>query len=86
MTEDNGGFPDIFSGATAQQAPDKTNQSPDVMKLFLDDLHTRYKVGVERYGVALKPHNGRDMLVDAYHEAIDLALYLRGEIYERYGR
>jgi hypothetical protein len=31
----------------------------------------------------LQPHNGRDCLMDAYQEALDLAMYLRQAIFER---
>lgn len=63
----------------------KKNMKPEVMGLFLDDLDARYKEGIDRYGVALQPFNGRDALRDAYEEAMDLALYLRQAIYERDG-
>lgn len=61
------------------------NTRPIVYDLFAQDLHTRYKVGLQRYGVALQPFNGRDALRDAYEEAIDLAFYIRQAIYERDG-
>ena len=38
-----------------------------------------------RYGTALQPHNGRDALLDAYEEALDLAMYLKQAIVERDG-
>lgn len=47
------------------------------------DLEERERVGRERYGTPLQPHNGRDALVDAYQEALDLACYLRQMIAER---
>jgi len=47
------------------------------------DLESRKAIGLERYGTLLQPHNGRDMLRDAYEEALDLAVYLRGAIEER---
>lgn len=61
----------------------RKNSNPAVYTLLLQDLEERYKVGLERYGVALQPFNGRDALVDAYEEAIDLAFYLRQALYER---
>lgn len=67
-----------------QPAP-APNDSPDVQSMVLADIATRREIGIERYGVALQPHNGRDMLRDAYEEAIDLAIYLRGAIAERDG-
>ena len=39
-----------------------------------------------KYGVGLQPHNGRDVLRDAYEEALDLCVYLRQAIFERDGK
>jgi len=47
------------------------------------DMTERDIFGAEKYGVRLQPGNGRDFLVDAYQEALDLVAYLRGAIYER---
>ena len=49
------------------------------------DMLDRDTVGRKRYGTRLQPHNGRDALVDAYQEALDLVVYLRQAIYERDG-
>lgn len=43
-----------------------------------EDLEARKQLGLDRYGSILQAHNGRDMLRDAYEEAQDLAVYLRG--------
>jgi hypothetical protein len=43
----------------------------------------RDHVGRARYGTPLQAHNGRDALVDAYQEALDLVVYLRQAIEER---
>jgi hypothetical protein len=50
-----------------------------------EDLEARERLGIERYGTALAPHNGRDALRDAYEEALDLACYLRQAMEERDG-
>lgn len=68
-----------------QQLP-TVNDHPIVQELVLADLQSRLAVGIERYGTGLQPHNGRDMLRDAYDEAMDLVVYLRGCLYERDGR
>lgn len=39
-----------------------------------------------KYGQRLTPDDGRDSLRDAYHEALELAVYLRKALYERDGR
>ncbi len=56
---------------------------PAVWDLVIADMRDRDKLGEQRYGVRLQPHNGRDVLRDAYEEALDLAVYLRSAIYER---
>ncbi len=54
-----------------------------IQSMVRDDLRERERLGIERYGTELYPHNGRDALQDAYEEALDLALYLRQAIEER---
>jgi hypothetical protein len=49
------------------------------------DIQYRKRVGIERYGTPLQPHNGRDALRDAYEEALDLACYLKQALMERDG-
>jgi hypothetical protein len=67
-----------------QEQPDpKSSQAPSAWDLVLQDMKTRDKIGYEKYGVRLQPDNGRDMLRDAYEEALDLCVYLRAAIYER---
>lgn len=68
-----------------QPAP-VANDKPAVWDLVLADMRARDAVGRERYGVPLQPFNGRDSLLDAYAEALDLAVYLRQALYERDGR
>ncbi len=62
-----------------QPAP-TANEHPPIVPQVIADLQTRMQLGIQRYGVALQPANGRDMLVDAYEEAQDLAVYLKGAI------
>jgi hypothetical protein len=68
--------------STEQQMP-VPNDSPSVQGMVRADLVTREQIGIQRYGTALQPYNGRDMLRDAYEEVLDLACYLRGAIAER---
>lgn len=56
---------------------------PDVLGLVVKDLADRAILGLKKYGHPLRPNNGRDPLLDDYHEALDLAMYLRQEIEER---
>lgn len=59
------------------------NAGRSIQDLVIADMEARKAVGLARYGTLLRPHNGRDMLRDAYEEALDLAVYLRGAIAER---
>lgn len=69
-----------------EQPEPKPNALPAVWALVMDDMRARDAVGRERYGAPLQPHNGRDMLMDAYAEILDLAVYMRGVLYERDGK
>lgn len=62
-----------------------SNDLPVITGLVVEDLKERLEMGIEKYGTPLQPHNGRDPLIDAYQEIMDLALYLRQMIYEKYG-
>lgn len=68
------------------QPPPVPNDRPSILALVRADLEERERVGIQRYGTPLQAHNGRDALVDAYQEALDLAAYLRQAIEERAGR
>jgi hypothetical protein len=65
-----------------QKAP-VYNGQPPIFKYVIEDVYKRHKKGVETYNVPLQPFNGRDALIDAYQEALDLCMYLRQAIYER---
>ena len=65
------------------QPPPQRNGNPAVWDLVIADMKARDQLGRERYGTPLQPFNGRDALVDAYQEALDLAVYLRQAIEER---
>lgn len=64
--------------------PEK-NIEPAVWDLVMLDIIERDETGVQKYGTRLQPNNGRDALVDAYQEALDLVVYLRQTIYEMRG-
>lgn len=59
------------------------NDATDVQTLVIRDIQHRRQVGIERYGTALQPHNGRDALRDLYEELIDAAMYVRQVMAER---
>ena len=68
------------------QPPPVPKDQPAVWDLVMRDMKSRDQMGYNKYGTRLKPHNGRDALVDAYQEALDLCVYLRQAIFERDGR
>jgi len=55
----------------------------NVQALVREDLEIRERVGTERYGTPLQLFNGRDAMVDAYQESLDLACYLRQHLAEQ---
>lgn len=65
-----------------QPLPTKNNL-PFVHDLMKADVEARKRIGEQRYGTPLQPHNGRDVLKDIYEELLDAAVYLRQQIYER---
>ena len=67
---------------TQEPQPIRNNQ-PAVWDLVLADIKERDQIGANKYGIRLQPFNGRDVLKDAYQEALDLVVYLRQAIYER---
>jgi len=69
--------------APTEQPMPTPNGRPSVQGMVIDDLETRLRVGIQRYGTPLQAFNGRDALRDAYEEALDLACYLRQAIAER---
>lgn len=52
--------------------------------LLVEDMRARDAHGREVYKVPLQAHNGRNVLKDAYEEALDAAVYLRQGCEEGY--
>ena len=71
-----------MSNPNTPQPQPKINHHPAVWDLVMDDMLDRDANGTTKYGTRLQPHNGRDFLVDAYQESLDLVVYLRGKIHE----
>ena len=71
---------------TFPQPPPVANDLLAVWDLVMADMRARDAAGAAKYGTRLQPYNGRDSIVDAYQEALDLCVYLRQAIYERDGR
>ena len=68
-----------------QPAP-KPNGNPAIWACVIQDMAARDILGASRYGTRFQAGNGREMMKDAYEEALDLACYLRGAIFERDGK
>ena len=73
-----------FKATNAEPTP--TGSGTVVLDLVIKDLQDRADAGEIKYGTKLKTFNGRDALVDAYQEGLDLVMYLRQLIEEKYGR
>jgi hypothetical protein len=63
-----------------EQAAPADGTGPDCWELVLADMRDRRQMGIDKYGKPLRSDNGRDALVDAYQEALDLTVYLRQAI------
>lgn len=61
----------------------KHGKSQPIWGLVIEDMLERDRIGTKKYGDHLRAHNGRDALIDAYQEALDLCVYLRQAIEER---
>lgn len=59
--------------------------SVDVVNEVIRDLLNRSNEGRKKYGTPLMSGNGRNALVDAYQEALDLTQYLKQVLIEREG-
>ena len=68
-----------------EQPKPRVNDTTPIVDLVKIDLEERRRKGIQTYGTPLRAWNGRDALVDAYEEALDLCCYLRQAISERSG-
>lgn len=77
---------DLRNINAAQHEPDPVpNDERPIIELVMADFLARAETGKIKYGVFLQAHNGRDALMDAYQEGIDLVMYLRQVLKERDG-
>lgn len=74
-----------FNAAENQPLPEVTT-GKRIIDLVAEDLVQRARVGKVKYGKYLQADNGRDALLDAYQEVLDLAMYLRQRIEEERGK
>lgn len=64
----------------APRAP--TGFAIDCWPAVIEDMKARNAFGAKKYGTPLQPFNGRNALVDAYQECLDLCVYLKQRILE----
>jgi uncharacterized Zn ribbon protein len=72
-------------GEAVQKEPKPIGNGDTVWIEVVKDLKVRAAFGFKKYGTELKTNNGRNALVDAYQEALDLCCYLKQRIMEEYG-
>lgn len=58
------------------------NDGPSCHDLVIEDMKERKQHGLRKYDNLLQPFNGRSFVLDAYEEALDLCVYLRGMLEE----
>jgi len=83
MTDDTPTVPTRLGREGDSQAMPVPNGHTDIQTLVIRELEQRRQLGIERYGTALQPFNGRDGLQDLYEELMDGMVYVRQEIEER---
>lgn len=76
-------FVSVEDNPALAEMPKPSGKGNPILGMVLTDLTNRAFEGVKKYGEPLKASNGRDALVDAYQEALDLCMYLRQAIEER---
>lgn len=59
------------------ESPPLNSDRQSIHDLVIADIEDRKQFGLEKYGTTLQANNGRNALLDAYQEALDLACYLR---------
>lgn len=75
-------FPERWNMNPNKPEPAPKGTGREITPLVIKDLEQRSAMGKEKYGEALRAFNGRNALVDAYQEAMDLVQYLRQRIEE----
>ena len=72
-----------FKSHNAKEPPPAAGKI-NVTDAVVADMKERSKIGTEKYGTPLMTHNGRKPLVDAYQEVLDMAVYIKQELLEKY--
>ena len=72
-----------MTNKAATPEPPPTGNGHVIVTELLKDILARDEMGRARYGTSLRVGNGRDALMDALQEALDLCFYLKQAIMER---
>lgn len=59
---------------------DVRRTQPAAIRALAHDMSERHLLGIKMYGRPLTPGNGRDMMIDAYQESLDLCAYAKGAV------
>ena len=70
-------MPVVVTEASGAAVWDLVLADPRVPEWLRSIIVERDALGVSRYGQRLRVHNGRDALLDAFQEALDLWVYLK---------
>jgi hypothetical protein len=70
----------------AEPTPKKSRKSRPVSEFLKELIDNRTEFGVQKYGQELHTHSGRNPLLDALQESIDLNQYLAQIIMEQEDR
>ena len=79
------GIEESLDGKINYSAPEpepNDSKGDDVWKLVISDMIDKRSSDVAKHDKPLLAHNGRNLLVDAYQEILDAAVYLRQKIQE----
>lgn len=68
---------------STQPKPVRSVSSQSVTDAVVADMHARRETGTRKYGVELLSFNGRDAILEAYQESLDLTMYLKQALMER---
>jgi hypothetical protein len=64
------------------QPPPIENGTRPIWEMVIEDMESRNKFGIEKYGTPLQAFDGRDSLIDAYQELLDFCVYIKKYIIE----
>lgn len=73
----------VSAPAAPEPPPTPRPGAPSMHDLVCADLQERKEFGLRKYGTLLQMGNGRNHVMDAYQEVLDLAVYFKQVMLER---